>query len=960
MIQLCYLMVFISGATGLIYQVTWQKYLSVLLGSHAAATSIILALFFLFLSLGYAVLGRFANRFSRNNLALYGIFEFIIGLYAFYSPMIFRHIFDAYLSLANSGGRQDYFYGMIFCSLFIFIPTFFMGGTIPVLVQALSASYQVSSKVHARIYALNTIGAFLGCVAAGFYFIEKFGLEDTLLITGWINILVAACAFLIIYKTKESFSGPDVFTEAQMPTTRDRMRRYGLIGVSFLSGFYVFSIEKIIIRMAGLVHGSSVYTYSIVVGAFILAIGIGSYLLSINEKKLNEKMFIYSLILSLISLMALYLFVPYWSDVAFRFRIIFQPSLINFRVYWIAVLMFSLLIFIIPAGLLGTNLPFLFTLIRKENSRLAQMVGRLYSINCLGATVGAVVGGYWFFLFFDADTVFRISIVALMIAALIAAFTLNLEKRFRQIAVTTLCLLLTVNFLLPRWDIRNFVPGRHLITSVPSTLLDTNDLVKQLPKDEILFSKYDPNTYVTVTRDLEKELILYVNGKPDAATSGDPSTRALAALNPLALKPGSIKNIFVAGLGAGLSAALASRFKEVEKVTVAEISEGVKDALPYFDSFNYEISQRRQKLNIEVGDAYKVLMSKQEKYDFIVCEPSNPWVSGVEKLFSTEFYTQVRAHLNEDGLFAQWFPLFAMDLPTFLTILNTYSQSFPWVSVWSAGGGALTILGSEKPLNPDLSVVTRRFEEQKDAYKKFRINDPLSIYGYQLLTPAQVKLLLLKVSDVNSVFAPILEFKAARGQFANLNVDLSQALNSKALLPLPDELRSEVWPYWKEQNLPYSKTAAMDVVSSTSQQNQFHLLRYHLLWAENSQYQKDFPEAFKGLADHMYLLGKGPLKSGPPDGFIERVRTLSASVRQLQALGFKPKLGSLTDYIEKNCKENTCDRARFIFVSWFLTPSKWRNDFSKYNVDKLSVPQIENVKSEYQKIIGIYRQLGAF
>lgn len=961
MVAVCMTMVFLSGLTGLIYQVTWQKYLSVLLGSHAAASSVILALFFVFLSLGYSVLGKYAHKISRNNLGLYGGFEFLIGLYALYSPALFRVLFESYVNYANISGEQDYFYGMIFCGLFIFVPSFLMGGTIPVLVQALSSDYNVSSRVHSRIYALNTIGAFFGCILAGFYLIEAFGLEDTLLMTGWLNLLIGLVAFAVIYKTKKTFEGPPIANASVAAKSGDTIRVLGIGIISFLSGFYVFSIEKLIIRMAGLVYGSSAYTYSIVVGAFILAIGVGSYILSVNDRKLTERLFFGTLVLSIFSLIALYLYVPNWPDSALRIRVIFQSSLINFTPYWATVLIFSLLIFIVPAGLLGTNLPFLFSLLKKEKSELSNLVGRLYSINCVGAAVGAVLGGYWFFKLFSADTIFRLSIGTLIVSAIVAIAILDFDKKSRLRYSAILVIMAIVTLVLPRWDVLKFVPGRHLITTVPSKVTSISELNSGLAKSDILFSAYDPNTHVAVAKSGAKDLVLYVNGKPDAATSGDHLTRALAALNPISLLPFPVKRIFIAGLGAGLSTSVATKFSEVEMVDVAEISEGVKRALPYFDNFNFDLANQKNKYNVEVGDAYKVLMSKKDKYDLIICEPSNPWVSGVEKLFSTEFYGQVRNHLSENGMFAQWFPIFGMDEVTFLTILNTYSRAFPWVSVWSAGGSALTIFGSEKPLNPNFDLVTAKFNANKEMYKKFNINDPMTIFQSQLLTPAQVKLLVHKVEETQSVFTPTLEFKAGRGQFADLNVDISGLLYRRALLPVPNEFSEEIWPIWKLRGYKPNLTSYKDSTKLDAGTIPFQVLRLLLQAQAVPEIQKEFGDQIKTLADYNALLGQEKLQLKPGENIDDRISQLSLKVRQLQAFGYRPPLSVMTEFIEKECgTEAQCIKSKYIFLGWHVPPTVWDEVYSKIDAKAPTAAQAQRIVGEYEAVKSKYREMKAF
>jgi spermidine synthase len=56
-----YGLIFLSGSSSLIYQVVWQRYLSILLGAQARATAVVLAIFMGGIGLGYAAFGRWSR-----------------------------------------------------------------------------------------------------------------------------------------------------------------------------------------------------------------------------------------------------------------------------------------------------------------------------------------------------------------------------------------------------------------------------------------------------------------------------------------------------------------------------------------------------------------------------------------------------------------------------------------------------------------------------------------------------------------------------------------------------------------------------------------------------------------------------------------------------------------------------------------------------------------------------------
>src|SRR5689334_25207406 len=92
-ISLCF---FLSGATGLIYEVLWARMLGLVFGATTLAVSTVLAAFMGGLALGSALAGRFAARIRRP-LSTYGWMEISIAVYALLVPLLFRLIDHLYV-----------------------------------------------------------------------------------------------------------------------------------------------------------------------------------------------------------------------------------------------------------------------------------------------------------------------------------------------------------------------------------------------------------------------------------------------------------------------------------------------------------------------------------------------------------------------------------------------------------------------------------------------------------------------------------------------------------------------------------------------------------------------------------------------------------------------------------------------------------------------------------------------
>src|SRR5690606_34860168 len=135
------------------------------------------------------------------------------------------------------------------------------------------------------------------------------------------------------------------------------------------------------------------------------------------------------------------------------------------------------------------------------------------------------------------------------------------------------------------------------------------------------------------------------------------------------------ENVLLIGLGTGVTAGELGLYPDLKSLEVAEISSLVAEALPHFGEYTRNIHED-PRLKIHVGDAFRVLRRSSEKWDVIISEPSNLWVTGVDHLCSKKFYQLAKAHLNEGGTFLQWVQQYAFSTEGLGIILNTLQSEF--------------------------------------------------------------------------------------------------------------------------------------------------------------------------------------------------------------------------------------------------------------------------------------------
>ncbi|GAG51775.1 unnamed protein product, partial [marine sediment metagenome] len=183
---------------------------------------------------------------------------------------------------------------------------------------------------------------------------------------------------------------------------------------------------------------------------------------------------------------------------------------------------------------------------------------------------------------------------------------------------------------------------------------------------------------------------------------------ALVALIPCLIAE-SCTDAFVIGYGTGVTAGEFSALESMQSVVVAEISRGVVEAAPLFDAGNLGAS-KSPKVRVQRGDAYRALLRSEGSFDVIASEPSNPWVSGVEMLYSREFLEAARNRLRPGGVYAQWFHTYETDRESLELVLSTYAAVFDREAVWFAKGADILLLALMPGAELDLDQMEARFQ----------------------------------------------------------------------------------------------------------------------------------------------------------------------------------------------------------------------------------------------------------
>ncbi|MCD4785802.1 MAG: fused MFS/spermidine synthase [Candidatus Eremiobacteraeota bacterium] len=817
-----YVFFFLSGMTGLIYQILWTKMLSLTFGHTVFAISSILSAFMGGLALGSYLIGRFVDRLSPGSkgggfigkllnagsyspyVRIYGILQLLIGLYILLTPSLINIVNKIYIGIMQNYSLGLYPLSLItfFLSILVFIfPTVCMGATLPVICKFVIKSYREIMSTTARLYSVNTFGAVLGTFLAGFVLFPVLGLQASLMVGVVINIGIGVIVILSDFlASKSSQKNED---EAQMieekspgeesddnkkkdddsPALSDSevikaksLYKLVLI-VYFISGFTGMVYEVGWSRALALSIGSSTYSFTIILTTFLFGIALGSYLFS-NSKWFNpEKVTLLSLgdVELGIGLLG-FLILPTLGFLPFVFLKMFPVVSGSYTTILAGNFILSFIVILLPTLLFGITFPMVVRIYTANLKSLGKSIGNVYASNTLGGILGSFLAGFMFIPIFGAEITLKIAIFLNLAAALIV-YIFSGEKRKLSASITRygmIVVLIILVFSLKIWKHSAMSLGVAVYAKNLSYVKSWQDYKDELnrQKRHIVFYKDGISSTVTVLK-VKEQITLRVNGKADASwnknVQGDISTQWLLGFLPNALHPDP-KRVCVIGFGSGMTVDSVNNFKEPELIDCVEIEPAVMDASPHFNEANHEV-QKSPRVKIHIADGRNFIEASKQKYDVIISEPSNPWIAGIGNLFSLDFYKVCRERLEEDGIYAQWFHSYSMSREDTQMVFKTFFKAFPYGSVWFTGSGDFLLIGKKKPSPVDYERIKMLFEKNekiKDGLKLLGLSKPYQILAYRITSAKQARVFSLG-ANLNTDDHPLLEFNAPRNLYTISN-----------------------------------------------------------------------------------------------------------------------------------------------------------------------------------------------
>jgi tetratricopeptide (TPR) repeat protein len=166
------------------------------------------------------------------------------------------------------------------------------------------------------------------------------------------------------------------------------------------------------------------------------------------------------------------------------------------------------------------------------------------------------------------------------------------------------------------------------------------------------------------------------------------------------------------------------------------------------------------RVKLALGDARTFLAHERERYDVIISEPSNPWIVGVNNLFTVDFYRRARASLSERGVFCQWMQLYELSPETFSSMLASFLTVFPEGHAFAVSS-ALDVLLVAMPADRALALDRLRAPEAMRLLARARIASPDALAGYYAGPFAALRAAAAG-APLNRDDRPVVEYRAPR------------------------------------------------------------------------------------------------------------------------------------------------------------------------------------------------------
>jgi spermidine synthase len=656
-----------SGCAALIYEVVWFQLLELIIGATAVSLGILLATFMGGMCAGSLLLARFVPR-DRHPLRIYALLE--LGIGAFGLLILFA---------VPALGR-----GAV---VLLLPPTLLMGATLPAIARWVESTPAGVAWL-GFFYGGNIAGAVAGSLLAGFYLLRLYDMAMATYVASALNAAMAALAWMLSARTpyRVAEAAPQGKARATAPLQGSRTAVYVAVA---LSGLAALGAEVVWTRILSLLFGGTVYTFSIIAGAFLFGLGLGSAVGAWLARDAQRPGMLLAGCQAGVAIAVAWgaalitRAFPYWPiDPALAPSPWFNFQIDTLRAF----------IAVTPAACFwGASFPLALAAAGSRAEDPARLVGGIYAANTIGAVIGALIFSLLIIPAFGTQDAQRILIWTALAASLVLlAWTTPADARTpsgRRAAMALAALPIAAG-------------AAASVAPVPPDVIAYGRQIATFKGANFLYQGEGLNSSIAVSESEGGVRNFHVSGKVEASTEVHDMRLQRLLGHMSALMHPDPKSVLVVGFGAGVTAGSFVLHPGVTRIVICEIEPLIpRMVAPYFSKENYDVVSD-PRVEIVYDDARHYILTTNEKFDVITSDPIHPWVKGAASLYTKEYFELVKSHLNPGGVVTQWVPLYQSTEDVIKSEVATFFDVFPFGTIWSnqyASGGGYDVVMLAKP-----------------------------------------------------------------------------------------------------------------------------------------------------------------------------------------------------------------------------------------------------------------------
>ena len=436
--------------------------------------------------------------------------------------------------------------------------------------------------------------------------------------------------------------------------------------------------ELIIGGLSSYLLGNSVTQFSITIGLYLFAMGIGSFASKYIHKKLFDTLTLVEITIGFLgSFSSLLLFICH----------------IYTGIYPLVMYIMTLAI-----GLLvGIEIPLLVRIIESHQQNIKSNIANLFALDYIGGLIGAIAFPLLLLPKLGYVTVAFVTGIVNLIAASIIIFRYSeyLQHRlfFRNILVLSLLLVITFT-----------IYGDKI----------TNQIESGLYRDQIVYTKQSVYQKIVVTKHKD-DLRLFLDGNVQFSSVDEYRYHEPLVHVPMAVCTNA-NRILLLGAGDGLAAKQLLKYPQITSLTLVDLDEEVLNLAKNhheIKKLNYA-SLDHPKVHIVIEDAYTYLQKNNEPFDLIIIDLPDPNNDALNKLYTTSFYRLVKQNMKTDGAMVTQSssPYFTRN--TFWCIHKTIKEEFEHVVPYHVYVPAFGDWGFNLATNFEVDIENLKLPQQID------------------------------------------------------------------------------------------------------------------------------------------------------------------------------------------------------------------------------------------------------